>query len=341
MHWPRILLSLIWWSLTLPLVVTWSRIRLGPARPTWSWRYQLLATWLQRLEGMARHVPMPTNRLLIDVAGALSPLGFLEDRGVATGCPVPARWFGKADGPVLLYLHGGAYVLGSVSAYRDCLAQLARRTQMRVLAVDYRLAPEHPYPAQLEDSLAAYRWLVDQVPAQQIVIAGDSAGGNLCTRLMIELRSLGEPVPAGAALVSPWVDLREQPVEAGDDYVPADMHETWSVWYAGGLDPALPELSVALADLSGLPPLLVMVGGAERLRSAGRLLAERARDAGTAVTFYEAPDHVHAWPLFATLLPECRGDLDRIGAFARRRTEASAVEPEGRDPGLELLAQLE
>jgi len=306
-----------WWSLTLPLVVLVRRLRHGRARPTWGYLYELFATWMLNAEWANRWLPLPTARALIDGLGMLSPFGQYAFAGHADG-PVPATWHGRADGPVLLYLHGGAFLLGSTSAYRDSLAHISRASQMRVLAPDYRLAPEHPPPAQLEDALATYRWLLEQVPADQIFVAGDSAGGNLTACLLIALRDNGEPLPAGACLISPWVDLREQAIDSPWDYVPPDLHEMYSMRYAGeGADLADPKLSPVEAELSGLPPLLVMVGGAERLRDCGRVFADRATKAGVAVAFDEVPDQVHAWPLFAAFLPEARRSLMRMGEFAR------------------------
>jgi acetyl esterase/lipase len=189
----------------------------------------------------------------------------------------------------------------------------------RLVAIDYRLAPEHPHPHALEDALAAYRALLDTgVSADQVALAGESAGGGLALALALALRDAGDPLPAGIACLSPWVDLTDtSPELAGaaphDFVVPTLLHD-WASSYAGDVDPADPAVSPALGDLGGLPPLLVLLGGGEVLCAQGERLAAAARRDEVDVRLEVWPDMVHAWPMFP-VLPEARRALRQIAAF--------------------------
>jgi len=237
---------------------------------------------------------------------------------------VPGRWLtppGVSTDAVLLYLHGGGYQVGSVRSHGELAARLARATGVRALIVGYRLAPEDPFPAALDDALAAYRWLleVEGVPAGSIVLAGDSAGGGLVAATLVAARDRGLPLPAAAALLSPWADLTgsgdSMVTNAGaDPILSAGVLAEMARSYAGDTDLADPLVSPLFADLAGLPPLCVDVGTAELLADDGRRLAAAAGRAGVEVVLTEAEGLPHVWHVLA-ITPEARAATDRVGAF--------------------------
>ena len=223
---------------------------------------------------------------------------------------VPGEWFtpdGAEDG-VILYLHGGAYALGSVNAHREFLARLTKAVGVRIIAIDYRLAPEHPHPAAVEDAVAAYRWLLRQgIVSSQIVIAGDSAGGGLTLAALLALRDDGQPLPAGAVCISPWTDLAltgdsmQEKVDA-ELVLDYDSLTKFAGWYAAGQPLTDPLISPLYADLTGLPPLLIQVGTDEILLDDAKRFAQKAEDAGVEVdlTVWEGMFHVfHMFPFFS------------------------------------------
>jgi len=241
---------------------------------------------------------------------------------------VPAEWFvapGADAGRVLLYLHGGAYVMGSPDTHRELIARLARATGARVLAADYRLAPEHACPAAVHDAAAAYRWLLaGGARPERIVIGGDSAGGGLTVAALVALRDAGTPLPAGGVCLSPWVDLEGIGASmAGnvetDPIVERASLQRMAAAYLGGADPRTPLAAPLYADLRSLPPLLVHVSAAEALYDDAVRLAERARAAGVEVALEPWDGMVHVWHMFASLLPEGAEAIARVGAWVRGR----------------------
>jgi acetyl esterase/lipase len=206
-------------------------------------------------------------------------------------------------------------------------ADLARGIRGRVVSADYRLAPEHPYPAALDDALAVYRGLVAAgVSPSQIVLGGDSAGGNLCAALLLALRDRGEALPAAAVLLCPWVDLSN----AGDsfrrhaaiDTLSFEAAELWSALYRGALSAKDPSVSPLHANLAGLPPLLVIAGGAEVLLDPIEAFAERAREAGVSVEFEVVPEMFHDFMMVESL-PASKPTIDRICSYVRARADGA------------------
>jgi epsilon-lactone hydrolase len=241
----------------------------------------------------------------------------------------PAEWVsaaGAASEKVLLYLHGGGYQLGSCQAYRLLAATLSQVIGWRLLVLDYRLAPEHPFPAAVEDATAAYSWLLATgIKPEQIMLAGDSAGGGLALATLISLRDAGAALPAGALLFSPWTDLALtgtswQANEEQDFLVSRAFSLEQRQAYLGERDPRTPLASPLYADLRGLPPLLIQVGSEEVLLDDATRLAERARAAGVKVTLHIAEGMWHVWHMTAAvrLFPEGKAAFDQIADFVQR-----------------------
>jgi monoterpene epsilon-lactone hydrolase len=236
---------------------------------------------------------------------------------------------GASRDRTVIWSHSGGYVMGSARGYRFFGAGLSAVADASVLLLDYRLAPEHPYPAALDDAKAAYRWLLacGTEPAN-IVLGGDSAGGGLTAATALALLDEGLPMPAGVVLVSPWTDLtlsgeslrtRADRDPVASDPVLAGMREM----YAGSAPPASRYLSPALADLTGLPPLLVLVGSEEVLHDDAARIVTGARAAGGEAELVVGEGQFHIWPLFHQMLSEGQEALGSIGAFVRTRTAAS------------------
>ncbi|RSK31693.1 alpha/beta hydrolase [Hymenobacter metallilatus] len=275
---------------------------------------------------LARRRPrLPAMRLAFELLsfGQLMPWNvFLEDASVEG---MPAEWVrpaGADTSRVLLYLHGGGYVLGSLNTHRALVGTLAQRCGVTALAINYRKAPEYPFPAALEDALLAYRWLLAQGYAPtNIIVAGDSAGGGLALALLVALRDAGEALPAAAVGLSPWTDLMlpsgrlRQVCQEESQVLEALEIRGWGPLYAAATSLKHPLLSPVHAHLHGLPPLLIQISNAEVLGDDVQRFAEKARAAGTPVTLQVFDGLVHWWHLFWRLLPEARTALDQVAAF--------------------------
>ncbi len=266
----------------------------------------------QALDAMAGAFPVPG-----DVTG--TPLE-------VAGRPCERHTPESPEDGLVLYLHGGAYVAGSLDSHRSLCARLAQATAREVLAVDYRLAPEHPFPAGLDDAVAVYRdVLASGRDAPQVVVAGDSAGGGLAAALLLRLRDERDPRPAGAVLLSPWLDLTmtADAVTSRAETDPMLREATLrrsAAAYAGE-DLRHPLVSPVFADPAGLPPLLVLVGTAEILLDDSRTFAERAAAAGVEVECDVEDDMPHVWPAIDGP-PESAAAMQRIGAWVRSRLGA-------------------
>ncbi|MBM3222655.1 MAG: alpha/beta hydrolase [Candidatus Tectomicrobia bacterium] len=244
---------------------------------------------------------------------------------------VAAAWVvapGADTGRTLLYLHGGGYVIGSINTHRDLAARLSRAAAARVLLIDYRLAPEHPHPAAVDDAVTAYRWLLQQGAAPtSTVIAGDSAGGGLTVAALVALRAAGAPLPAAGVCISPWVDLEGigdsmSSKASVDPIVQLPGLQWFAGLYLNGAHPRTPLAAPLYADLHGLPPLLIHVGTAETLLDDATRLAARAQAAGVEVTLDAWEGMIHVWHLFAAMLPEGQQAIERVGAYIRQHAAA-------------------
>jgi acetyl esterase/lipase len=264
------------------------------------------------------------------VAVATEPEGVTYEPLDADG--VPAEWAvptGAPGGRALLYLHGGGYTLGSISAYRRLVGHLAKAADLPVLSIDYRLAPEHPFPAGLDDAVTVFSWLLGQgYGPTSVGIGGDSAGGGLALATALALRERGLPAPVGLVLLSPWTDLcgtgESITTNAATDLVLSrDTPEDPDIsGYAGGHDLTEPLISPLYADFSGFVPFIVHVGGAELLLDDSTRLAERAAAAGCDVTIEVWPEMQHVFQVAAGNVEEADASLAKLGAWLSRRISA-------------------
>jgi acetyl esterase/lipase len=269
-----------------------------------------LAERRQRIDGLGAQYPVPSDVRM--------------EPADANG--VPAEWTitpGADPSCVILFLHGGGYVSGSIESHRHMIAQAGREAMARALALGYRLAPEHPFPAALDDAVAAYRFLLTEgFSPNRIAIAGESAGGGLALATLMRLREAGVPLPACTWCSSPWVDLAMTGATmdtkaAVDPLIQKPYLMELAAAYLGGADPRTPMASPLYGDLHGLPPLLIQVGTAETLLDDAVRLAGAAGAADVQVTLRTWPDMIHAWHLFFPQLAAGRRSLAEAGAFVR------------------------
>jgi monoterpene epsilon-lactone hydrolase len=281
----------------------------------------------QRSAASAPSIPLAEARAGFAPAGPLHPIprDVAVTRVSAGG--VPAFWLdapGADEGRALLFLHGGGFQFGSLASDGELAARLGRAAGMRVLFVEYRLAPEHPFPAAIDDALAAWRWLRDQgIGAGSLAVAGDSAGGGLAVSLLVATRDAGGPMPAAAVLMSPTVDLtssgRSMVDNAARDSISTpDLLRRLAADYLAGADPTASLASPLFASLDGLPPLLIQVGTADVLESDSERLAEKATVAGVDVRLEVGEGLPHVYPLMLGT-PEAVDATTRAGAFLRER----------------------
>jgi monoterpene epsilon-lactone hydrolase len=242
---------------------------------------------------------------------------------------VPAEWVGApgfdADRAVL-YLHGGGYAIGSINTHRRMAYDISAACGARVLVIDYRLAPEHPFPAAVEDATKAWRWLLQQaIKPSRLAIAGDSAGGGLTIATLVNLRDQKLALPACAVAISPWVDLEgvgtSMTTRSAQDPMVQKAGLKWMAdMYLKGKDPKTPLAAPLHADLKDLPPVLVQVGSAETLLDDATRLAEKLHTAGSEVKLSVWPNQLHVFPFFAPILSEGRDGCIEIGTYIRSKT---------------------
>lgn len=248
-----------------------------------------------------------------------------------------AEWLtpeAPATRKAILYLHGGAYVFGNCTTHRQLVSYIARACGVRALVIEYRLAPENPFPAAIEDSLAAYRALRDEgYAAGDIILAGDSAGGGLVMALLLSLRDAGEEMPAGAVLLSPWLDL----TASGESMQTRARRDPWfkppdmpiiATYYCAEDDYRNPLVSAVYADVAGLPPVYIQVGDDEILLSDSTRIAEKIEAAGGEVTLEVWPRMFHVFQVFVHQMPESREAIAKLVPFVRARLGiADSLEP--------------
>lgn len=263
------------------------------------------------------------RRMIDELCAPLEGLPGAQAESVDAG-GVKATWTTCSEAPerTVMYLHGGAFALASPWHYRGLLSHLARDANAQVLAVDYRLAPEHLYPAAHEDAFTAYRWLLDDGhDPERLVIAGDSCGGTLTLAVAQRARSEGLPLPGGLILVSPWTDL----TQSGESYELNAARDPWinkqdsdnqAALYLNGTPPDDPRVSPLHGDLSGLPPILIQTGVGEVLLTDSLELTKKVSHSGGAVILELWPHALHVWPLWASQLPEATEAISSMARFA-------------------------
>jgi epsilon-lactone hydrolase len=275
--------------------------------------------------------PRPSDlgerRKRLDALGAQYPLpADVEVEPVDAG-GVRAEWTstpGADPARAIMFLHGGGYISGSLDSHRHMIAQAGREARARTLALDYRLAPEHRFPAALDDALAGYRFLLSNgFQPGRIAIAGESAGGGLAVATLVSLREAGVALPACCWLSSPWTDLEVtgesmRSKASVDPLIQKDYLLELAKAYLGDSDPRTPLASPLYADLAGLPPMLVQVGSAETLLDDAVRIARVAGAADVRVTLEIWPDMIHAWHLFHPQVAAGRRALAAVGDFIRR-----------------------
>jgi epsilon-lactone hydrolase len=285
---------------------------------------------IEAIRGALKATPRPAGlverRARLDALGAryTLPADVRTEQVDANG--VPAEWTitQSADADrVIMFLHGGAYISGSIASHRHVMAELGRQAEARTLALGYRLAPEHAFPAALDDALAGYRFLLSSgYDAARITLAGESAGGGLAIATLLSLRDAGVTLPGSVWCSSPWVDLEMTGATmtskaAVDPLIQKPYLIETAAAYLRGTDPRSPLVSPIHADLHGLPRMLIQVGSAETLLSDSIRLAAVAGEADVDVTLQVWPGMIHAWHLFYPQLAEGRRALAAVGAFIR------------------------
>jgi epsilon-lactone hydrolase len=239
---------------------------------------------------------------------------------------VRAEWTSTRDADpsnAILYLHGGGYVICSLDSHRHLVAEVGRASGSRTLAIDYRLAPEHPFPAPVEDTVAAYRYLLDSgLKPSRVALAGDSAGGGLVVGALLAIREAGLPLPACGWCISPWVDMEALGESftdraAADPTVQKETIQMMAQWYLGGANPRHPHAAPIYGDLRGLPPLLIQVGAAETLLDDSIVLARKAGSADVLVDLQIWPEMIHIWHIFFPMLSAGGRAIASGGTFVR------------------------
>lgn len=320
------MIKLVWLVLVTALATLWRRVRKGPRLPSWGVGLEIAVDALRRV--VAEMNTWPPARMQ-EAAGrarrtsvdrrversASSPGGVPCERTVARGAE---------EGPVLFYIHGGGFVLGSPQGHREITTHLALEAGATVVAPDYRLAPQHPFPAALDDVLAGYRGLLDAgIPPEHLVVGGDSAGGVLTLALLQTLREAALPFPAAAVAICPAPDLRlpgESWIRNADtDYLSLAVARQWIGMYTTPDRLDDPLVSTLHGEFAGFPPLLVQAGEAECLYDDIASLVGALEKAGVDVTFESHPEMPHVWHLLRALTPQGDAAIRSIAEFIRAR----------------------
>ena len=298
-------------------------------------RHLMRGQWKQAVWDENTSVQAFRDQCEADAAKAPMPEGVAVQPVKIEGLPegLKAEWLvpeGAPQEPVIFYCHGGGYISGSCSDHRALVGKLAKGAGMRLLLYEYRLAPEHPFPAAVEDTLTAYRWLLRQgIEARNIVISGESAGGGLALAALLAFRDTGLPLPAAAAVMSPMTDLtlsgESHRTRVKQCLSPLGMENLCCKYYAGDTDLKHPWISPLYGDLRGMPPLMIVAGDYETFRDDAVLYAEKAKAAGVDTTLRIGPEMVHVFPLMAPFFPEATAQLEEICAFIKQHAYGAGI----------------
>lgn len=274
-----------------------------------------------------------SQRLVLETlhSSASEPLDVTYEEVQCPGTARPAIWckpLGASLKHAILYTHGGAGFAGSPQSHRKMAGHIAKASACPALVIDYRLVPEHPFPAGLLDVLAAYEWLLETIPARNIAVVGDSMGGNLAVSVVLKAREAGLPLPAAIAAISPWVDM-EQSGTTIKDNVDRDLlaapgtFAQISKLYLGGTSPQNPFANPLYGNFQGFPPMFLTSGGAEMLADNATRLGERARDAGILVEVDVVPEMQHVFPFMAGNSKVADQTVNKIGQFLKAHLKLS------------------
>jgi monoterpene epsilon-lactone hydrolase len=320
----------LWWS---TVFITVRRLLRGPRFSNWSWGFETVLHFMKAQAATAFALPDLTDGreyedALVFASPAVDQVCIEPVAGAIKG-----DWFrpkSQTRNVTVLYLHGGGYVHYAQHTHQNLIALVALATEAQTFALDYRLAPEHPFPAPLDDALAAYRWLLATgVAPERLVIAGDSAGGHLTLALLLALREARLPLPAASICLCPWTDLansgESMTTNAPYDWIDQQMTAQWSAWFCQDADFRHPLISPTQADLQGLPPLYLQAGSAEILHDMIEAFAEHARQQGASVELEVWPNMVHDFQAFGTMLPESQAALARIGEVIKNYVPSTPV----------------
>ena len=290
----------------------------------------ILFNWIMKATFKSKPIHRLEAKTLRDGADALAP----KHPPVGVSCDVvdgaaKGEWHRAENaepGRTVLYLHGGGYVFGSPKSHRAFTYALAKTAQAEVFSLDYRMAPEHPFPAAVDDAVGAYEWLLGMgCDPAKIVIGGDSAGGGLALALLLSIKARGLPNPAGALLLSPWTDLATTGGSLDENEKSDAMFKKVYIVegakrYLAAADPKAPLASPLYADLTGLPPMLIFVSDSEVLRDDSTRLQERLTAAGVQSKLVIEKGLIHVWPIFPGRFPEAMQSIREAAAFIRKKT---------------------
>jgi acetyl esterase/lipase len=311
------------------------RIARGPASPGWSARLEMLvAVQREVLTFLKDWPPARVRALRLGRSGAASKALAIDDETLGGVRCERSRRPGSTTGRHLVYIHGGGFAVGSPASHRELVSTIVSHADVVAHSIDYRQPPEHRFPAAVDDVVAAYRALLESgVAPEQVAIAGDSAGGNLCLALMLRAKAEGLPQPASATLICPAPDLaltgKSWEREPYLDYLTKPIAQAWLDHYIDRADVGDPYASPLRGDLRGLPPILMHAGAVEGLLDEIEALATKLREADVPLTYRVTPEMPHVWHLFAGALPEADASLREIAAFVQTTTR----DPERTDGG--------
>lgn len=304
----------------------------GPTRPSWSEEFETIATVMRQGADYSVLLPLSVQRKVIDPKRPDSDVVRSTSIEPVDVGGIPGHWFTPPNADmsrVVVYFHGGGYSVGSVRSHRDLISRVAHGVGNRVLAVDYRLAPEHRFPAQIDDGMTTMRWLAAQgFPADKVALSGESAGAGLVLSTMLKLRELGEAQPVAGVVISPWVDLEARSHSFHEnkayDFVTRKALRAYANRFVRSHERRHPLAAPIHAELHDLPPILVQVGEVETLRDEGIELASKIEAAGGRVELEVWTDMIHAFHVFAPLLPPARHAIERLTQFLRARFDEAA-----------------